>query len=174
MITAVEEIKSLWLILIKQIKTMGSTNWPKFSEIIPTLEDCYEAIEGREDIVTTEMATRHKFFLAACLIILEGRGEVKWETLRTISKRNEYGGLIGCADSWLDPIFKPIKVLRLHAVLHDAGGYMKKTYGVNPGYTYASWACKPSGSPLRGQISGLLYCLGLKIYRNKQFKELQL
>ena len=38
-------------------------------------------------------------------------------------KLRPYGGLIGIDNSALDKYFKSFKILRLHAILHDASGF---------------------------------------------------
>ena len=39
-------------------------------------------------------------------------------------KMRPYGGLIGIDNSSLDKYFKSYKILRLHAILHDASGFV--------------------------------------------------
>ena len=45
-----------------------------------------------------------------------------------------YGGTIGYGDSYLEFLFRPFKVFRLHAILHDAAGAVRAHSGRGPGY----------------------------------------
>ena len=72
-----------------------------------------------------------------------------------------FGGLIGYGDSQLD-IFRFSKVFRLHAILHDAAGAVYLHNGKGPGYCYMIGRCP--NSCLLGHVTGLLYCLYLKLF----------
>ena len=73
----------------------------------------------------------------------------------------KFGGLIGMGNSKLDIMLKYFKIFRVHACLHDAYGYMKTKHNKGPGYNYVTHL--PINSPLLGDVSGLSYCLYLKI-----------
>ena len=60
-----------------------------------------------------------------------------------------------------DTVFRFSKVLRLHAVLHDTAGAVSAERGRGPGY-YSVIGRGPSFCFL-GHITGLFYCLNLKI-----------
>ena len=47
-----------------------------------------------------------------------------------------FGGTIGYGDSNLEFLFRPFKVLRLHAILHDAAGAVRAHSGRGLGYCY--------------------------------------
>ena len=51
-------------------------------------------------------------------------------------KLRPYGGLIGIDNSSLDKYFKSYKILRLHAFLHDASGFVFEYSEKGPGYSY--------------------------------------
>ena len=70
------------------------------------------------------------FFLSACFC---------WDyrfSLREMDQIFEFGGLIGCGNSCLDSVIRYSKVLRLHAILHDAAGAVRSHSGKGPGYCY--------------------------------------
>ena len=75
-----------------------------------------------------------------------------------------FGGLIGYGDSHLDKIFRFSKVFRLqlHAILHDAAGAVYIHNGKGPGYCY--FIGRGPNSCLLGHVTGLLYCLYLKLF----------
>ena len=61
-------------------------------------------------------SVRKNLFLSACFC---------WDcgfSLRQMNQKIKFGGLIGYGNSYLDPVFRYSKVLRLHAILHDAAG----------------------------------------------------
>ncbi len=97
---------------------------------------------------------RKNFFLATCLSLDENTD------LFAVNKLCPYGGIIGMGNSKLDNYLKFSKVIRVHAVLHDAAGFMKEYYDIGPGYCYAIPKV-PFNSPFLGHISGILYCLYL-------------
>ena len=54
------------------------------------------------------------------------------------------------------------KVFRLHAILHDAAGAVYLHNGKEPGYSYKIG--RGPNSCLLGHVTGLLYCLYLKLF----------
>lgn len=100
---------------------------------------------------------RKNYFLAACKC---------WDqnvVLDEVNENTPYGGTIGIGDSFLDNIFHHFKIFRLHAVLHDSAGVMRSKYNVGPGYCYALHNF-PINSCFMGHISGILYCICLKLF----------
>lgn len=99
---------------------------------------------------------RKNYFLAVCQHVLPDID------LKKVDEETPYGGLIGIGDSWLEKLLGGFKLFRLHAVYHDATGYMMSNYDVGPGYTYL--VCFPflPNSCFLGHIEGLIYCLVLK------------
>ena len=68
-------------------------------------------------------------------------------------KLRAYGGLIGIDDSSFDKYSKDSKILRLHAILHDAAGFVDEVYNTGPTYCYMlPWKCN---SRLIGRLSGI-------------------
>lgn len=99
---------------------------------------------------------RKNYFLAACLSLDETI------CLPIVSIVCPFGGTIGIDDSCLDLFFKFSKVLRLHAILHDAAGYMKTNHDIGPGYSYVTGGLP--NSCFLGHLTGILYCLYLKLF----------
>ena len=98
----------------------------------------------------------HSLFLAACLVISPT------SDLMILSSKNPYGGLIGYGDSRkCHAALSRYKVLRLHAALHDAYGFMKEEFDEGPGYCYAFPLC-PSHF-WTGHLTGIAYCIFVKI-----------
>ena len=86
-------------------------------------------------------------------------------------KLRPYGGLIGIDNSSLDHQLKSFKVLRLHAVLHDAGVFIYERYKQGPGYSYMlPWK---SSNCFSGHLSGILFCLYIKIFHPSIFHLLE-
>ena len=76
-------------------------------------------------------STTKNAFLAVCRYIDEN------VDLREVNAKAPFGGKIGPGDSKLDNYLKFSKVLRLHAIFHDAHGYMRSFEEVGPGYVYS-------------------------------------
>ena len=73
----------------------------------------------RGNINYTHISYRQLYFVAACsLLDPEVDGEIAF-------KFRPYGGFIGIDNSRLDSLLKRSKVLRLHAALHDAAGFIE-------------------------------------------------
>ena len=64
---------------------------------------------------------RYLYFLATCFYL-----DLDLE-LDIALKLRPYGGLTGIDNSTLDKYFKSYKILRLHAILHDASGLSLNT-----------------------------------------------
>ena len=99
---------------------------------------------------------RKNLFLSACHC---------WDNQVSIFEMDHkfpYGGLIGYDNSYLDVLFRHSKVFRLHAILHDAAGAVRSHSGKGPGYCYVL-----GGGPnscLLGHVTGLLFCLYVKLF----------
>ena len=63
---------------------------------------------------------RKNYFLAACYLISPSVDIIE------IDSHSPFGGLIGVGDSCLDSLLNKFKILRLHAILHDAAGFIKR------------------------------------------------
>ena len=81
-------------------------------------------------------------------------------SLCEMDQKFKFGGLIGYGNSYLDSVFRYSKVFRLHAKLHDAAGAVRAHSNKGPGYCYIG---RGPNSCLLGQVTGLLFCLYVKI-----------
>jgi hypothetical protein len=104
-----------------------------------------------------ENTLRKNYFLAACKLLDES------VYLANVHEDCPYGGTIGIGDSRLDKLFRHFKIFRLHAIMHDAAGHMRERYNVGPGYCYVLNHF-PINSCLIAHISGLAYCIYLKVF----------
>lgn len=105
---------------------------------------------------------QHALFLVVCKILSPDIN------IETISKMAPHGGKIGIGDSYLNSLLKYSKVLRLHAGFHDAFGFMKSNFNIGPGYCYmVHWL---PNNCLLGHITGILYCLRMKLFANNDFE----
>ena len=91
--------------------------------------------------------------------------------LEATLKLRPYGGLIGIDNSSLDNYFKSFKILRLHAILHDASGFIAKYSCKGPGYSYVL-PC-PITNEYLGHIKWLAFCLFVKTFKNNLFTLLE-
>ena len=107
-------------------------------------------------------SVRKNLFLSACFC---------WDSrfsLREMDQKFKFGGTIGYGDSYLDSVFRYSKVFRLHAILHDAAGAVRVHSGKGPGYCYMIG--RGPNSCLLAHVTGLLFCLYLKIFLPSIFK----
>ena len=72
------------------------------------------------------------------------------------------GGTIRYGDSYLDSVFRYSEVVRLHAKLHDAAGAVRLQTGKEAGY--CSEIGRDPNCCLLGHVTGLLFCLYVKIF----------
>ena len=99
---------------------------------------------------------RKNLFLSACFC---------WDSrlsLREMDQKYKFGGTIGYKNSYLEYIFCHSKVFRLHAILHDAAGAVRAHSGKGPGY--CNLIGRGPNSCLLGHVTGLLFCLYVKIF----------
>ena len=89
-------------------------------------------------------------------------------SLREMDQKFKFGGLIGYGNSYLDSVFRYSKVLRLHAILHDAAGAVRAHSNKRPGYCYMIG--RGPKSCLLGHVTGLLFCLYVKIFLPSIFR----
>ena len=125
------------------------------------LQENYEAIETK----FCRKSTRQKYFLAACLLFDPNID------LNIALKLRPYGGTIGIDNSSLDNYLKFSKVLRLHAILHDAAGFVKEYSGKGPGYGYTVYS--PLSWCIIGHLSGVLFCIAAKLINRRFFNLLK-
>ena len=86
-------------------------------------------------------------------------------------KMRPYGGLIGIDNSSLDKYFNSYKILRLHAILHDASGFVFEYSEKGPGYSYVL-PC-PVTNEYLGHVTGLAFCLYVKTFESNLFSLLE-
>ena len=79
--------------------------------------------------------------------------------LHDINDCAPYVGLIGPGKTYMDRCLNFFKHYRMHAVLHDAFGFMKNNFDLGPASVYAVTE-KPLfvNNMLLGDLSGLAYC----------------
>ena len=101
-------------------------------------------------------SVRKKLFLSACFC---------WDSrlsLREMDQKLQFGGTIDYGNSYLELLFRQFKVLRLHAILLDEAGTVRAHSGKGPGYCYRIG--RGPNSCLIGHVTGLLFCLHVKIF----------
>ena len=74
----------------------------------------------------------------------------------------KFGVTIGYGDTYLEVLFRHFKIFRLHAILHGAAGAVRAHSGRGPGYCYMIG--RGPNSCLLGHVTGLLFCLYVKIF----------
>ena len=101
-------------------------------------------------------SVRKNLFLSACFC---------WDpslSLREVDQKFKFcGTTIGYGDSYMDPVFCYSEVVRLHAILLDAAGALRKHSGKGSGYCYMIG--RERNSCLLDDVTGLLFCLYVKI-----------
>ena len=107
------------------------------------------------------------YFLATCKY-LNPRADLDY-----VVKTIPFGGIIGIDNSKLDYFFRYFKLIRLHAILHDASGFVKSNYNIGPGYCYAlSFMPISINNCFLGHVSGLLYCLYHKLFHKSLYDDI--
>ena len=86
-----------------------------------------------------------------------------------MDQKFKIGGTISSGNSYLEFLFRQFKVVRLHAILHDAAGAVRAHNGKGPGYCYMLGR-KPK-SCLLGHLTGLLFCHYIKLFLPSIFKK---
>ena len=109
-------------------------------------------------------STTKNAFLAVCRYIDEH------VDLKAVNVNAPSGGKIGPGDSNLDAFFRFSKIMRLHAIFHDAHGYMRTFENVGPGYVYTMTKTqKFQNSMFLGHFSGIAYWTFVKIFHRDHF-----
>ena len=111
---------------------------------------------------------RKNAFLAVCYCL---NNEVDIEEINELVP---FGGLIGPGNSGLDAWFKHFKIFRLHAIFHDAFGFMRSNFSIGPGYVYALTE-KPifANSMLLGHLTGLSYWCYQSFFHKNEYNRLK-
>ena len=106
-------------------------------------------------------SVRKNLFLSACFCWDSGL------SLGEMDQKFKFGGLIGYDNSCLDSVFRYSKIFRLHAISHDAAGAVGAHSGKGPGYCYMIG--RGPNFHLLGHVSGLLFCLYVKLFLPPMF-----
>ena len=105
------------------------------------------------------------YFSATCLHLDPGIDLDKALKLRP------YGGLIGIVNSALNKYFISVKILRLHAILYDASGFVYEYSEKGPGYSYVL-PCSVTNEYL-AHVTGTPFCLYVESFKNSLFNLLE-
>ena len=84
-----------------------------------------------------------------------------------MDQKFKFGGTIGYGESYLEFLFRHFKVFRLQPILHNAAGAVRAPSGKGPGYCYMIG--RGPNSCLLGHVTGLLFCLYVKIFLPSNF-----
>ena len=106
-------------------------------------------------------SVRKNLFLNACFCWDSGL------SLRETDQKFKFGGLIDYENCCLDTVFRYSKVFRLLAILHDAVGAVRTHSGKGPGYCFMIGLVP--NSCLLGHVTGLLFCLDVKLFLSSIF-----
>ena len=87
-----------------------------------------------------------------------------------VNKLAPFGGIIGPGDSFLHKYLKHFKILRIHAIFHDAFGFMKEEFDIGPGYVY-TFLNFPNHF-LLGHISGILYWSFFRLAKPRSYHKM--
>ena len=101
-------------------------------------------------------SARKNLFLCACFC---------WDSrlsLREMDQKFDFGGTIGYSDSYWEFLSRLFKVFRLHAILYDAAGAVRAHTGKSPGH--CCMIARGPESCLLGHVTGLLFCLHVKLF----------
>ena len=107
-------------------------------------------------------SVRKNLFLSACLCWDSRLSLPEWD------QKFKFGGIIGYGNSYLDYILCYSEVFRLHAILHDAAGAARSQTG--KGHCYCYMIGRGPNSCLLGRVTGLLFCLYVKLFLPSIFK----
>ena len=89
-----------------------------------------------------------------------------------MDQKLKFGGTIEYGDSYMEFLFRHFKVSRLQAILHDAAGAVQKNSGRGPVYCYMIG--RGSNSCLLFHVTGLLFCLYVKIFLPSNFNSVEI
>ena len=79
-----------------------------------------------------------------------------------MDQKYKFDGTIGYGDSYSNSVFGYYKVFRQHAMIHDAAGAVRLQTGKGAGYYYMIG--RGPNCCLLGHVTGLLFCLYVKIF----------
>ena len=133
---------------------LKNENVKKIIEAYPEFKDAFP-----------DNTPRKNYFLTACREF-DPNCDIEF-----INTHSPFGGLIGVDNSYLDPLLKKSKILRVHAFLHDAAGMVKLTTGNGPGYSYV--VPFPFNLCFVGHVFGISYCVYIKLIHPNLFHSLK-
>ena len=102
---------------------------------------------------------RKNIFLCTCIVL---EPDIHFKEME-----QKFGVLIGYGNFYMDYFFANSKIFRLHAILHDSGGSVKSTTKNGPGYCYVAPSDPSSG--IHGHVTGLFFCLYLKVFASSVY-----
>lgn len=109
-------------------------------------------------------STTKNAFLAVCLYL------DNTVDLHQVNSSAPFGGKIGPGNSHLHKLFEFSKIMRMHAIFHDAHGFMRRENGTGPGYVYTLTDKQLfRNSMLLGHFSGILYWTFMKLFNSQYF-----
>ena len=116
-----------------------------------------------------ENSDRRNYFLATCSqFFFSSKEDINYDIA---VKLRPYGGLIGIDNFSLDKYLNDSKILRLHAILPDAAGFVHEVYNTGPTYCYMlPWKRNNS---LIGHLSGITFCLYVKLTKQCLYQLLE-
>ena len=82
--------------------------------------------------------------------------------LLEVNQKVTFGGTIGYADLYSEFSFRLFKVFTLNAILHDAAGAVRANNDKGHGYCYIIG--RGPKSTFLGQVTGLVFCLYVKLF----------
>ena len=136
-------------------------HWQEWSFFLNSVFRLYHGLK----ITFEHNSVRKNLYLSACFC---------WDSrlsLREMDQKIKFGGLIGFGSSYLDSVFRYSKVFRLHAMLHDAAGAVRPHNGKGHGYCYMIG--RGPNSCLLGHVTGLLFCLYVKLFLTSIFNSVK-
>ena len=90
--------------------------------------------------------------------------------LHEVNSRAPFEGKIGAGDSIVHKNLNFSKILRMHAIFHDAYGYMRSSKNFGPGLVYTLTTEKfLRNSMLLGHILGILHWTLMKFFNSQRF-----
>ena len=103
-------------------------------------------------------------FLEVCLYLDETID------LLEVNSKAPFGGKIGAGDSLLHKYLNFSKILRLHAIFHDAYGFIRSNENVGPCYVFTTTIEKYfRNSMLLGHMPDILYSTLMEFFDSQRF-----
>ena len=116
------------------------------------------------EIITQDFSSntkRKNLFLFTCIVLDPDIN------LKEMDQKFPFGGLIRYGNSCMEYFFANSEIFRLHAILHDSAGSVKSSTKKGPEYCYV--APKLPSSCFLGHVTGLFFCLYVKIFASSVY-----